>query len=1046
VLFRSIEDNSVTIDVLANDSDLDGTLVAASVQIAGTASAGDPLIVAGEGTWTVNGINGEITFTPLPDYAGSVTDITYTVQDNLGASSNPSAVSVTITPVNDAPVAAADSGPVLEDSSVIFSTLSNDVDVDGTLVPASVQIVGTASAGDPLFMVGEGMWSVNTTTGEITFTPIANYDGNVTDITYTVQDNLGATSNPAAVSANITPVNDTPLDITFSGTSVDENSTVGTLVSTLGSFDVDTGDTATYTITSDPSGFFQIVGNELQVAAGANLDYETLTSHNVDVMVTDSGGLTRTETLTVSVNNLLDQAPTDIIATGNNGTSINTDGGNAAYYQAINGSAVVGGLSQFTIETQFSIADYSGMLDIPLLSYATASAENEFLIQLINVNSSTPAIVIEFDGVVYETSWDSSSLLDGGQHTFSVSWDNTAGDLIFYADGIAVETTSGVATGNILAYGGELVFALEQDSVLGGFDLNQVFSGTFHDIRIYNDIRTPAEIAAGYNQTSSADPNRQANWQFGEAGNVTEVVTGNDLVLGQFSGAGWTSSTPVAVLGIGEHRPSGTVVADLTTIDPDVGDTFTYAITSDPSGSFAISGDQLVLSASTSLDYGLAQSHDVTIEVTDSSGATYSEVFTIRVLNEDDSLGFFEGTPNVDSLSVSGLSSYVYAKASDDIITGGVGNDILHGQDGADTIDGGDGNDIIFGDRQLQVADSVDGQVTINTTTAGNQSAPVTVALHDGSMLVVWYDEALTASTGGQVRGQIVQPNGTKVGAELVIGTSIVDTHNGFSTPPLDTVVLANGNVLVSWVSDNTVNADGSTVAIVASLVDVLGNSAGSEFVVNTNFFGQQASHTSVALDDGRSLVIWNDDGLGSVNSYLQGQFISTTGSLDGSQFVIGSSRVESERLDMHSVTAVLQSDGNVAVYWVTEADDNVDGSGSAVAGVIVNSSTMTAGAESIINTTTATDQSGPAVVALAAGGTMVAWYDNATADPAGLVQGQFVNADGSLNGVQFSIGASIAEGTPIFEMPILDSLKLANGDVFVTDFQNNRVQKWRPQ
>ena len=49
-----LEDGSVTIDVLANDSDLDGTLVPATVQITGTASAGDTLIVAGQGSWSVN--------------------------------------------------------------------------------------------------------------------------------------------------------------------------------------------------------------------------------------------------------------------------------------------------------------------------------------------------------------------------------------------------------------------------------------------------------------------------------------------------------------------------------------------------------------------------------------------------------------------------------------------------------------------------------------------------------------------------------------------------------------------------------------------------------------------------------------------------------------------------------------------------------------------------------------------------------------------------------------------------------------------------------
>ena len=37
--------------------------------------------------------------------------------------------------------------------------------------PTTVQIVGTTNPGDPLVVPGEGTWTVNPTTGAITFTP-----------------------------------------------------------------------------------------------------------------------------------------------------------------------------------------------------------------------------------------------------------------------------------------------------------------------------------------------------------------------------------------------------------------------------------------------------------------------------------------------------------------------------------------------------------------------------------------------------------------------------------------------------------------------------------------------------------------------------------------------------------------------------------------------------------------------------------------------------------------------------------------------------------
>ena len=54
------EDGSVVVNVLTNDTDIDGTIDPTTVQITGTASPGDPLVVAGEGTWSVNTTTGEI--------------------------------------------------------------------------------------------------------------------------------------------------------------------------------------------------------------------------------------------------------------------------------------------------------------------------------------------------------------------------------------------------------------------------------------------------------------------------------------------------------------------------------------------------------------------------------------------------------------------------------------------------------------------------------------------------------------------------------------------------------------------------------------------------------------------------------------------------------------------------------------------------------------------------------------------------------------------------------------------------------------------------
>jgi len=85
-------------------------------------------------------------------------------------------------------------------STVTVSALGNDSATSSkTLDSASVQIVDTANPGDPLEVPGEGTWTVNTTTGEITFTPETGFTGDPTPISYTVKDSAGLVSNQATV-------------------------------------------------------------------------------------------------------------------------------------------------------------------------------------------------------------------------------------------------------------------------------------------------------------------------------------------------------------------------------------------------------------------------------------------------------------------------------------------------------------------------------------------------------------------------------------------------------------------------------------------------------------------------------------------------------------------------------------------------------------------------------------------------------------------------------------------------------------------------------
>ncbi|MFL6195457.1 MAG: Ig-like domain-containing protein, partial [Thermoanaerobaculia bacterium] len=177
------EDGNVNVAVLANDTDLDGdTLTVSSV----TQGA--------HGTVSINP-DKTVKYTPAANYNGS-DSFTYTVSDGNGGSATAS-VAVTVSSVNDAPVANADSATVAEDGTVNITVLGNDTDADGdTLSVASV----TQGA--------HGTVSINPDK-TVKYTPAANYNG-ADSFTYTASDGNGGSAT-ATVTINVTSVNDTPI-------------------------------------------------------------------------------------------------------------------------------------------------------------------------------------------------------------------------------------------------------------------------------------------------------------------------------------------------------------------------------------------------------------------------------------------------------------------------------------------------------------------------------------------------------------------------------------------------------------------------------------------------------------------------------------------------------------------------------------------------------------------------------------------------------------------------------------------------------------------
>lgn len=138
---QTMEDQSRTTDVLANDSDPDGSLDPATVQVQSGPSSGSV---------NVDAQTGEITYTPDPDFTGS-DSYTYTVGDGDGATSDPATVSITVSATNAATVgcAGAIGGGIAFTIDGDLQTLSSD---EGT----TSELLSTP-ANRPVLALGTGV-------------------------------------------------------------------------------------------------------------------------------------------------------------------------------------------------------------------------------------------------------------------------------------------------------------------------------------------------------------------------------------------------------------------------------------------------------------------------------------------------------------------------------------------------------------------------------------------------------------------------------------------------------------------------------------------------------------------------------------------------------------------------------------------------------------------------------------------------------------------------------------------------------------------------
>jgi hypothetical protein len=157
-------------------------------------------------------------------------------------------------------------------------------------------------------------FSIDSSTGEVSFNATADYESGVIDYSFSVvaTDGAGNVSAAQPVTLDINNLDEVAPTITPDATDVaiDENSGVGQLVYTASADDSDDiSGGVTFSLAGDDANAF-VIDASGAVTLSANPNYESQTDYSFDVVATDAAGNTSTQSVTLDINNLDEIAPT----------------------------------------------------------------------------------------------------------------------------------------------------------------------------------------------------------------------------------------------------------------------------------------------------------------------------------------------------------------------------------------------------------------------------------------------------------------------------------------------------------------------------------------------------------------------------------------------------------------------------------------------------------------------------------------------------------------------------------------------------------------
>ncbi|XP_035678059.1 uromodulin-like isoform X1 [Branchiostoma floridae] len=175
------------------------------------------------------------------------------------------------------------------------------------------------------------------------------------------------------------------------------------------------------------------------------------------------------------------------------------------------GTTLAQDLSSFTLCLQMR-TDMSSTSHAGVVSYAVQENHNELLI--LNKGRGISELFVQGGK---GADLGALPVWDGEWHAVCATWRSTDGAWQVYTDGVLQASGSGLKVGGKVRSGGTWILAQDQETVGGGFDPNQAFSGELSQVNLWDRVLTPAEVGPD---------------SCGQHGNVIDWATTNIEVFG----------------------------------------------------------------------------------------------------------------------------------------------------------------------------------------------------------------------------------------------------------------------------------------------------------------------------------------------------------------------------------------------------------------------------------------------------------------------------------------------------------------------------------